>query len=81
MRVIQGGLAAPWFNRTMTIRQYKRPSYRLILDFDPVTWDAIKRHAPAGQLERAAYKLIQDGLGVVTMITAAPAPADANAPP
>lgn len=80
MRAIQRDLVASWFNRTMTIKRYARPSYRLILDFDPITWDAIKKHAPAGQLERAAYKLIQDGLGVVTTVTAA-AVSTGGAPP
>ena len=57
----------------MTTRTYRRPSYRIVLDFDPVTWDALKEHA-RGYMERAAYKLIQDGLGVTTNVTESPPP-------
>lgn len=58
----------------MTTRRYQRPANRLILDFDPVTWDALKKCAP-GAMERTAYQLIQAGLGVVsTVIADAPVP-------
>lgn len=44
----------------MKPRNYRRVSNSLKLDFDPVTWDAIKAARPSGEsMERTAYALIQ----------------------
>lgn len=44
----------------MKPRNYRRVSNSLKLDFDPLTWDAIKAARPSGEsMERTAYALIQ----------------------
>lgn len=55
----------------MTTRSYKQPSTTLRIHFDPLTWDALKTRA-AGQMERAAYLFIQQGLGLAMTPTGDP---------
>lgn len=51
----------------MSKGRYQRPNTSLLIHFDPVTWDALKAHAP-GTMERAAYEFIQGGLGIVPKV-------------
>lgn len=48
-------------------QSYRPPVHSLRIGFDPVTWEALKA-ASGGSMERAAYLMIQERLGLKIVV-------------